>query len=56
MSSRPVIPNRDRLIFAMDVPDADSARRLAGLLTLHPALDTNYRAVAGAAAEWAKKG
>ena len=32
MTSRPVIPNRDRLIFAMDVPDADSARRLAGQL------------------------
>ena len=26
------IPDRERLIFAMDVPDADSARRLAGQL------------------------
>jgi orotidine-5'-phosphate decarboxylase len=32
MSSKPAIPNRDRLIFAMDVPDADAARRLAGQL------------------------
>jgi len=32
MSSRPAISNRDRLIFAMDVPDADAARRLAGQL------------------------
>jgi orotidine-5'-phosphate decarboxylase len=32
MSSKSAIPNRDRLIFAMDVPDADAARRLAGQL------------------------
>jgi len=30
--ARAVIPARERLIFAMDVPDADAARRLAGAL------------------------
>ncbi|HEY7752402.1 MAG TPA: orotidine-5'-phosphate decarboxylase [Steroidobacteraceae bacterium] len=30
--ARAVIPARERLIFAMDVPDADAARRLAGSL------------------------
>ena len=30
--TRIVIPARERLIFAMDVPDADAARRLAGQL------------------------
>jgi orotidine-5'-phosphate decarboxylase len=30
--TRAVVPARERLIFAMDVPDADAARRLAGTL------------------------